>query len=79
MILQYLVCDTPYPVVSVAGLGRLGYNADFDYQKACPKRRGHHRADVTTDRKLYFLEPKAHRRPPRPRQLLDRTGREFLT
>lgn len=33
MVVRYLVCDTPCPVVSVAGLYRLGYSINFRYHK----------------------------------------------
>lgn len=39
---------------SVAGLCNFGYNVNFNY---------HHRADATTDRGQYFLEPESHGKP----------------
>lgn len=64
MIARYMVCDTPHPVASVVGLCRLDDSVKFDYRKACLKRKGHHCADVTTGRGLFFLQPKTHSRPP---------------
>lgn len=61
--MRYLACETPHPVVSVAGLCRVGYSANFDDKKTCLMWKGHHRADISTDRGLYLLEPKRHSRP----------------
>lgn len=33
---------------------------DFSYRKTSPLWRSHHRLGVTTDRGLYFLDPKSH-------------------
>lgn len=48
MVIRYLVvCDAPDPVVSVAGLCRLGYSVDFSHLTTTLMWRSHHRADVT--------------------------------
>lgn len=61
MIIRYLVCDTPYPVVSIAGLCR--YGRSFDHRRTTLLWRGHRRADATTTHRLYNLGAKSRSRP----------------